>query len=85
MEPSNGSGDDPRVRFVVEDIVGMGGAFTGDGVLARNRLGFHWYVCGARDSGVGGWCTRLVKGSGVTGNAPGTVCGVLCRLIEVVN
>ena len=83
-DPSKGFGEETRVQFVVEDMAGMGGAITGDGVLARNSVGFRRYVCGARDSGVGGWCTWLVEGSGVVGNASGTVCGVPCRLREVV-
>ena len=83
--PSKGSGEEPRVQFVVEDMVVTGGVFTGDGVLARNNVGFLRYACGARDSGVGSWCTCLVGGSGVVGNAPGTVCRVPCWLKEVVN
>ena len=59
-------------------MIFTGGAFTGDGVLARNKLGFGWYVCEVRDSGVGSCCIQLVEGSGVVGSAPGMVCGVPC-------
>ena len=84
-ELSNRSGDDPRVQFVVEDMIATGGAFTGDGVLGWYKVELRGAVYGSSDSRVGGQYIRLVEGSGVVGSLPGSVCGVPCRLIETAN